>query len=139
MHRIIYLSTASYFLEKEDIDFLLKQSCGYNFENKITGVLLYIDGDFIQVLEGKKVIICSLFEKIKKDKRHKGVICVINNGILKRQFSDWSMGYYSDTYRNLKKLKGFENINKEELSHFKDHTASVFINTFIKSHRDAII
>jgi hypothetical protein len=139
MHRIIYLSTATHYLEKEEIDSLLKQSCGYNLENNITGILLYVDGDFIQVLEGNKSIICSLFEKIKKDKRHKGVICVINGTIQQRQFSDWSMGYYATNYQNLSKIKGFENINKEELFNYKDHTVSIFLNTFMKSHRDFII
>jgi hypothetical protein len=139
MHRIIYLSTASHFLEKEEIDSLLKQSCEFNLENDITGILLYVDGDFIQVLEGNKSIICSLFEKIQNDKRHKGVICVINRAIQQRQFSDWSMGYYATNYQNLSEIPGFENINKEELFNYKDHTVSIFLNTFMKSHRDFII
>jgi hypothetical protein len=139
MHRIIYLSTATHYLEKEDIDFLLKQSCEYNLKNSITGILLYIDGDFIQVLEGDKTTICFLFEKIKSDKRHKGIICVINETVQQRQFSDWSMGYYATNYQNLSKIKGFENINKEELFNYKDHTVSIFLNTFMKSHRNDMI
>jgi hypothetical protein len=139
MHRIIYLSSATHILEKEEINFLLKQSYSYNLENNITGILLYIDGDFIQVLEGSETTICSLFEKIKKDKRHKGLICVNNNSILQRQFRDWVMGYYSGSYQNLRKLHGFENFNKEELFNYKDHMVTVFLNTFMKSHRNDMI
>jgi hypothetical protein len=138
MHRIIYLSTATHYLEKEEIDILLKQSRDYNSKNNITGVLLYIDGDFIQVLEGNKNVICFLFEKIKKDNRHKGIICVIDKKIPQRQFNDWSMGYCATNYQNLRKMYGFENINKELLFNHKDHTVSIFIDTFIKSHRDEI-
>jgi hypothetical protein len=136
MHRIIYLSTAIHYLEEEEISTLLKQSRAFNSLNNISGVLLYIDGDFIQVLEGKKDVICALFERIKRDKRHKGIICVINDKITERQFSNWSMGYHLSNYRDLKKLHGFENINKEEFFNFKDHTAVIFLETFIKSHRD---
>jgi hypothetical protein len=138
MHRIIYLSTATHYLEEEEISTLLKQSRTFNSQNNITGLLLYIDGDFIQVLEGKKSQICFLFEKIKQDKRHKGIICVINDTITKRQFSNWSMGYHLSNYKDLKKLHGFDNISKEEFFNFKDHTAKIFLETFIKSHRDEI-
>lgn len=139
MHRIIYLSTATEYLEKEQIESILKKSCAYNLEHTITGILLYIDGDFIQVLEGTKTAISILFEQIKKDKRHKGIICVINETTKNRQFSDWSMGYHTDSYQNLKNLSGFETISKNELFSYKDLAASIFLNTFIKSHRYEIV
>jgi hypothetical protein len=139
MHRIIYLSSATQYLKKEEIEFLLEQSRTYNFKNHITGILLYIDGDFIQVLEGEKQTITSLFENIKVDKRHNGVICVLNRSIKKRQFNNWAMGYCATNYSDLKKIYGFENINKEELFNFKDHTALIFLDTFLKSHPDEMI
>lgn len=139
MYRIIYLSTATQYLEKKEIDSILKKSYAYNLEHNITGILLYIDGDFIQVLEGAKSDITNLFEKIKKDKRHKGIICVINEPVKQRQLSDWSMGYYTDSYQNLKNLIGFDTITKKELFSYKDLAVTIFVNTFIKSHRYDII
>mgnify|MGYP003643092662 CR=1 FL=1 len=135
MHRIIYLSTAIGYLEKQEIESILKKSCVYNLEKNITGILLYIDRDFIQVLEGDKNDISTLFKKIKKDKRHKGIICVINETITQRQFSDWSMGYYTDSYQNLKNLSSFYDSNKKELFGYKDQAVAIFLNTFMKSHR----
>ena len=139
MHRIIYLSTANTNLNKDEINNLLNKSNQYNVKHKITGILLYIDFDFIQVLEGSKEDVHFLFEKIKRDNRHRGIICVIDESIKKRQFSAWSMGFYSDSYQNLKDLKGFENINRALLRENKDEAVAIFLNTFLQSHRKDII
>lgn len=139
MHRIIYLSTANTDLNKDEINNLLNKSNQYNVKHKITGILLYIDFDFIQVLEGSKEDVHFLFEKIKRDYRHRGIICVIDESIKKRQFSAWSMGFYSDSYQNLKDLKGFENINRALLRENKDEAVAIFLNTFLQSHRKDII
>lgn len=139
MHRIIYLSTANTDLNKDEINNLLNKSNQYNVKHKITGILLYIDFDFIQVLEGSKEDVHFLFEKIKRDYRHRGIICVIDKSIKKRQFSAWSMGFYSDSYQNLKDLKGFENINRALLRENKDEAVAIFLNTFLQSHRKDII
>lgn len=139
MHRIIYLSTTNTDLNKDEINNLLNKSNQYNVKHKITGILLYIDFDFIQVLEGSKEDVHFLFEKIKRDNRHRGIICVIDESIKKRQFSAWSMGFYSDSYQNLKDLKGFENINRALLRENKDEAVAIFLNTFLQSHRKDII
>lgn len=139
MHRIIYLSTANTDLNKDEINNLLNKSNQYNVKHNITGILLYIDFDFIQVLEGSKEDVHFLFEKIKRDYRHRGIISVIDESIKKRQFSAWSMGFYSDSYQNLKDLKGFENINRALLRENKDEAVAIFLNTFLQSHRKDII
>ncbi len=71
MLRIIYLSSSVEYLNSEEIESLLSQSREKNIENDITGLLLYADGDFLQVIEGPKVAMLDLFESIKKDSRHK--------------------------------------------------------------------
>jgi hypothetical protein len=138
MYRIIYLSSAVKYLSDEEIGMLLKQSRNRNRENNISGVLLYIEGDFLQVIEGEKEAIENIFENIKKDSRHKGIICVFNQKVEKREFPDWSMGFYKSNYENLRKICGFENLNKKELFTINDKTVSIFLSTFIKSRREKI-
>lgn len=70
MYEMIYMSTASELLSEEEVNSLLIQARHFNYANYITGVLLYIEGDFLQVIEGEKETIDALFEKIKNDKRH---------------------------------------------------------------------
>lgn len=139
MHRIIYLSTAIKMMSEKELNLLLEQSRSFNLKNNITGVLLYMDGDFIQVLEGEKEVITSLFDNIKKDNRHKGIICVFDSTIKKKQFPDWSMGFEKIKYDELRKTKGFESIDKEYLTNSKDKTALIFLVTFIKSHIEKIM
>ena len=139
MHRIIYLSSSTGHLSLEEINALLLQSRKFNAKNEISGVLLYIDGDFLQVIEGQKEVITTLFEKIKKDTRHKGIITVFNDQLVERQFPDWSMGFGYSDFERLRKISGFETIVKKELLHITDKTALVFLETFIKTHRDKIV
>jgi hypothetical protein len=121
-----------------ELDSLLQKSREYNLKNNITGILLYMDGDFIQVLEGEKETLITLYDKILKDSRHKGIITVFNDFIKEKQFPDWTMGFSSIRYEELKKIKGLETINKDYLTKNKDKTALIFLQTFIKTHLNRI-
>lgn len=138
MYEIIYMSSATNRLCEEEINSLLVTSRHSNIEKGITGVLLYIEGDFLQVLEGKKEAVETLFEIIKKDTRHKGIIVVYEGEKLKRQITDWSMGFYSSTYEMLRNMPGFENLNQRNLSNIEDKIAKSFLENFIKSHKEKV-
>ena len=138
MYTLIYMSSAINKLSEEEINVLLVQSRHYNIDNHVTGVLLYIDGDFLQVLEGNKKDVELLFEKIKRDKRHKGIIVVYEGSKTQRQFPDWSMGFHSSTYEILRDLSGFEELNKRDLLNIKDKTAISFLETFMTSHKEKV-
>ncbi len=56
-------------------------------------MLLYRDGNFLQVLEGPAGVVDSLIQKIKRDPRHNGVILMSRKAIEERQFGDWSMAF----------------------------------------------
>ena len=139
MYIIIYLSSAVSPLTIEEINLLLKQAREFNKENNISGVLFYIDSDFLQVIEGSKEVLITLFDKIKKDVRHKGILCVFSGDITEKQFPDWSMGFCNSDYKKLSEITGLEGITKKELFAITDQTALTFINTFINSHREKII
>lgn len=138
MYRIIYLSAAVKQLTVKEISSLLEKSRVNNLQKNITGLLLYIDGSFLQILEGEKKTVIELYEKIKQDCIHKRIICVFNNQTEKRQFPHWSMGFCSTTYLNLKKISEFENFEKDFLLNINDKTVLTFVDTFIKSQREKI-
>ena len=138
MYMIIYLSSASKLLSDGELNYLLKSSKIKNKKYNITGLLLYIDGDFLQVIEGEKQDVLNLFELIKRDERNRSIICVFNENVEKRQFPDWLMGFSQLTYHNLQKMDSFENITKTTLSNINDKVAITFINTFVKSHKNQI-
>lgn len=139
MLRIIYLSSSVEYLNSEEIKSLLSRCREKNIENDITGLLLYADGDFLQVIEGPKVAMLDLFESIKKDSRHKGIVTIANNEIDKRHFPKWNMGFYNSDYEELRKIKGYENISRETLSKISDKMALAFIDSFIASHQSKFV
>jgi hypothetical protein len=139
MYQIIYLSSSVKYINVEDIESLLSQCRKNNLEKNITGALLYIEGNFLQVIEGPEVAVLELFESIKKDKRHKGIITIVNAKVSKRHFPKWNMGFCSFDYEELRKIKGYENMGLETLAKINDKIALTFINSFIKSHQNKFV
>lgn len=135
MHRIIYFSSATHFFNLEELDSLLLKSRIRNLANGITGLLIYIDGDFIQILEGEKEKVQNLFNLIKLDKRHSTVISVFNQKVPKRMFENWAMGFSKQTIESLRKNSNFSTLNLDELKESKGNNVTIFLDTFIKSHK----
>ena len=56
-------------------------------------MLLFKNGNFMQVLEGDSSVVDELYLKISRDPRHTGLITLVRRHILKRSFSDWKMSF----------------------------------------------
>ena len=90
---LVYVSSAVRLLSFDEIGYLLKRARERNEENGITGVLLYIGGNFMQYLEGPKDNLDVIYKIIQEDNQHTCMILVSREAIEERQFSDWSMGF----------------------------------------------
>lgn len=90
---LVYVSSAVRLLSFDEIGHLLKRARERNKEYGITGVLLYIGGNFMQYLEGPKDSLDAIYKIVQKDKQHTGIILVSREAIEDRQFADWSMGF----------------------------------------------
>jgi hypothetical protein len=62
-----------------------------NAKQDITGVLLYHNKTFLQVLEGQHAEITSLMTKIAKDCRHENIQVLIDEPIGQKSFQTWNM------------------------------------------------
>lgn len=91
--QLIYVSSAVKLYTDKQLNDLLVLARNQNKIHHVTGLLLYKDGDFMQVIEGEENDIDNLFKNIVSDKMHTGVICMIREKIDKREFSNWSMGF----------------------------------------------
>ncbi len=72
---------------------LLAKARENNTQLDVTGMLVYHDGNFLQVLEGSEAAVQSLFDTIRQDERHGSVIKLFERSIQQRQFKDWSMAF----------------------------------------------
>lgn len=110
MYQLIYLSTATRLMEEKDLADLLEESRRNNLDHQITGLLLYLDGTFIQVIEGEEEKIRTLISNIIDDERNKDLQILNEDEIESRHFHGWSMGFLKIPVRELSKLEGFASI-----------------------------
>lgn len=93
MHQLIYVSSARADLGEDDLHDILSRARKTNRELGITGMLVYLDGYFVQVLEGERECVRDLYAKIEADPRHVDAKVVTESDIAERDFLDWSMGF----------------------------------------------
>lgn len=106
LYLLAYTSVASHHMSREELINLLAQSRDNNSHVEITGMLLYMEGCFFQVLEGQADKLEMLYEKISKDKRHHDVMKLILEPIEERSFSNWTMGFKEITKEELCSIIG---------------------------------
>jgi hypothetical protein len=104
---LIYLSTATVPFSKVDLLELLTKSRKNNSSLGVSGMLLFKDGNFLQVLEGEEKKVRPLYEKIALDTRHKTVIILSMGYCPERSFPDWSMGFQDLRSPDVAKIPGF--------------------------------
>jgi hypothetical protein len=56
-------------------------------------MLLYKDGNFMQLLEGSQPVVDALYTKITRDPQHIGPITLLKGEVPERAFAHWSMGF----------------------------------------------
>ncbi len=115
---------------------ILTVSRDNNLRANITGILLYSDGTFIQVLEGDKNTLDDTFEKIKIDKLHRGIIKIAAGELKERNFKEWTMGFKSFNSDILNMFGGYVNPSDDRFLNDKPpHAAISVIKTFCKANR----
>jgi hypothetical protein len=93
MFQFVYVSSAVLLFSDEDLKNLLEVSRRRNQECGVTGLLLYVRGNFIQLLEGRQEDVLATRARIEADKRHRGIVPLLEGWSEKREFPDWSMGF----------------------------------------------
>jgi uncharacterized membrane protein (DUF373 family) len=140
MIRLTYISQAVKPFSTNELLNLLEDCRQSNSKNGLTGVLLYHNECFIQVLEGKEDIINKTLAIIKKDRRHKNVVEVERETITERQFADWSMGFEEISDAQLKSLN-IEGLNDYFLPQNNDNPSfkKNLINSLMTHFRTSYI
>lgn len=93
MFSLVYRSVATPVFGRSQIQEMLEKARQFNQKNKITGCLLYYQGEFIQYIEGSQVKVLKLFDKIQRDDRHTEVEILSHSHIEGREFEEWHMAY----------------------------------------------
>lgn len=139
MKYIIYISTASIYFKPETLETMLVKFRKNNEANHITGMMLFSEGTFLQVLEGNDVDIDTLIKKIEADRRHHSIIKLGSGKIEERIFPNWSMGFKVATAEEFKDLKGYIDPSSPDFFPATQsgdvHPAIAILKTFAENNR----
>ena len=143
MIRINYLSQAAPNFSSIDLLSLLEQCQTNNRKLGLTGLLIFGNGTFLQVIEGEDHIVDALMEKISKDRRHTNFQILATFPIEERHYSDWSMGFEKLTEQTISEVPNLKNFtlsdfNPEYLS-ANDSVVESLLERHRSSHWDPLI
>ena len=93
LHRLAYVSSSSTPLALDMLSDILEVSRQNNKRDGISGVLMYHDRTFFQILEGERLVVEDCYGRIARDFRHTDLEIVIDEAIDERSFAKWAMRY----------------------------------------------
>ncbi len=76
-----------------DLTKLLTTARKNNQRDGVSGLLLYCNQSFLQVLEGDPAKVDAIYQHIEVDPRHKNLRLLSRSTIDSRKYADWSMGF----------------------------------------------
>ena len=142
MYHLVFTSSATIPLTNIDVMNLLRSSIDRNHKNGITGMLIYIEGNFIEAIEGEECAVKKLFSSIKIDSRHHDITVLFEEtfeeGHFLRSFSDWSMSVRNFEELRLANIKGIstfvQHVDSYERSYKPTCLCWQLLRTFCESN-----
>ncbi len=107
---LVYTSTATHPMSSDELRILLDQCRRHNAETGITGMLLYRDERFMQLLEGEEETVRAIVDRIEADPRHTDVATLWSAWNDQRTFADWSMGFRDLSGQTGADMAGFADV-----------------------------
>jgi hypothetical protein len=92
-YKIVYSSQATVPMRLDDLEAILVDARAGNEARHVTGALIYVDGVFLQILEGEEATVRALMRSIAADSRHSAVTVFQEGEVAERSFADWRMAY----------------------------------------------
>ena len=103
---VIYTSAATQYFDPNTLLALLEKARAKNASLGVTGMLLFENGSFFQILEGPEAAVDSIYKTIAQDDRHERVVTIIREPIAKRAFAEWTMGLSGVSLQELDEIVG---------------------------------
>lgn len=130
VHQLIYVSSATRPMSQDDLRLLLDEIRPKNKAAGITGLLLYCDGSFLQVLEGPRETVLSLTNRIQMDSRHARFLVLSSRAVEQADYSEWSMGFRALSSEDWSEVDGFVDFFGDNPIEAKSLRAQKLIDTF---------
>lgn len=115
LYRLLYKSRAVTLMGDSELSALAKQARFNNLIHQVSGLLVYSNQRFYQVLEGSNDHIDFIYKKIEKDPRHTHVSLLVKEPIQERTFWRWNLGMVTINENNDIYLQLVDYINENLL------------------------
>jgi hypothetical protein len=138
LYCLVYASVSKQRWSDDELRKLLKSSRKRNEDKNITGMLLYLDPYFLQILEGKEEVVHKSFKKIKHDPRHHKVSVLYQKPIAERAFSSWTMGFNKVGHEDIMEVEGFSDFLLKPLHEFISHSPGIVDELLHKFKRETL-
>lgn len=132
MYNLLYTSNSTVQVNSGMLDTILLTARENNNREGITGMLLYSQGSFVQLLEGDEENVKKTFYKISCDTRHNNIEVVMETTASDRYFPDWQMGFKWLEKADLNRIDNHE--NKKIKDYFKCSQPFKLIKLMSMSH-----
>ncbi|WP_242202278.1 BLUF domain-containing protein [Aestuariivivens insulae] len=130
---ICYISDSTKPETLADLEALYLQAKANNHKYNITGILIYKNQNFLQVLEGEENAVNQTYIRISKDIRHKNIFEIINTNIEERIFQDYNFGFtIVDNKKGLQNLNDYLEWLKEAENRSANKVISIVENFITK-------
>jgi|SRR5579871_858919 len=116
VQRIVYASSAARPWDDSELDAVLVKWRRNNAQCGITGMLVYHDENFLQLIEGPGPALNQLFSKLRGDPRHQKVVLLLRERIIERTFTDWPMGYARISVSEVQNVPGMTDFAQRRMS-----------------------
>ena len=93
LRSLLYVSSATRAMSRGELARLVAEARIWNAANGVTGVLLYRMGNFIHYLEGPADRLGALHRRIRRDRRHHGMVPILDHRIETRAFAGQALKF----------------------------------------------
>ena len=116
LERLLYQSTARLEFGALHLFSLLTTARLRNSRLDITGHLLYLNGQFVQCLEGPPHNVEQVWARVQRDDRHHSIELLARGPIDQRRFGQWSMSVSGDEALYVHGTTGFFPVDNNGVS-----------------------
>lgn len=92
LFQLLYLSRTRLDWTEAELAALAAHAQDRNTRDALTGLLLYGNGHFLQLLEGRRQPLLLTYDRIARDPRHTDLRVLLDASVARRTFPRWAMG-----------------------------------------------
>lgn len=93
MFRLVYSSRSHEDMSPAAMTAIVRHARQRNTAAGITGLLLYHQRQFLQVIEGERSVVEACFDRIKGDVRHEQIVVLSQCDAASKFFTNWFLAY----------------------------------------------